>query len=104
MELHMTIFHQSFSDVSHTAEINATFTVQDGALVVSWLQFSIDIFPGLPGVSSVTKDKVQQTLSYLTSKLSYILLQNFFILKIWRNCAGIVNKVFAQQINSTNCY
>lgn len=57
----MTIFHQHFSDVSCTAEINVTFTGQDGALVVSWLQFSIDIFLGLPGVSAVTKDKRQQT-------------------------------------------
>lgn len=60
MELHMTIFHESFSDVSHTAEINATFIGQDGALLVCWLQFSTDIFLGLPGVSAVTKDKEQQ--------------------------------------------
>lgn len=44
-----------------TAEINGTFTGQDGALVVCWLQFSIDIFLGLPEVSAVTKDKEQQT-------------------------------------------
>lgn len=60
MEVHMTISHQSFSDGSHTAEINGTFTGQDGALVVCWLQFSIDIFLGLPEVSAVTKDKEQQ--------------------------------------------